>query len=178
MSAPSAKDPGGDRSHAAAALVVLRGRVDAHFDAARERSPEQFRCGPGCHACCLPGLGVFGIEAERIRGALRGLEQRDPEAREAVRRQASDAGRDRCALLVDGRCSIYDERPMLCRSHGLPVLGPDARVSGCPLNFTTADPPPRSVLELAAVDAPLAVMAQMWDGGKRVALADLARDAS
>jgi uncharacterized protein len=169
-------DPGDDRSHAAAALVVLRARVDAHFEAAKERSPEQFCCGPGCHGCCLPGLGVFGIEAERIRGALRALGERDREARRTVRRQASDESRDRCALLVDGRCSIYGERPMLCRSHGLPVLGPDAQVSGCPLNFTTEDPPAPSVLELAAVDAPLAVMAQMWDGGARVPLADLARE--
>jgi hypothetical protein len=166
-----------DREHAGAALVVLRRRVDAHFEAAVLRSPEQFRCAPGCDMCCEAGLGVFGIEADRIRAALSDLGARDPATRARVRAQGLAAHeRDRCALLVDGRCSVYADRPLLCRSHGLPVIGPDAEVRGCPLNFTTAEPPPGSVLELHAVDAPLSVMARMWDGAKRVPLAVLAAE--
>lgn len=69
---------------------------------------------------------------------------------------------------------------MICRTHGLPTLvtEPDGGTSlqGCPLNFTDGDPPAQSVLALSAVNAPLSVMAQMWDGeGTRVDLADLAR---
>ena len=81
---------------------------------------------------------------------------------------------------MDDRCSIYDERPLICRTHGLPTLvrepGRPGTVQGCPLNFTTATPPGRSVLDLGAVTSPLSVMATMWDGtGARVELAALAR---
>jgi uncharacterized protein len=168
---------GSDRDHAAAALVQLRRRVDAHFSAAVARSPDQFRCAPGCDSCCEAGLGVFGIEAHRIRAALAELQARAPALRARIRAQAHAAlKRDRCVLLVDGRCSVYDDRPMLCRSHGLPVIGPDAKVRGCPLNFTSAEPPATSVLELQAVDAPLSVMAEIWDRGTRVPLAELAAE--
>lgn len=170
-------DASSDRDHAAAALVVLRRRVDDHFAAAVERSPGQFRCRPGCDSCCQPGLGVFGIEAARIRSALTELAVRDPATRARVRAQAlAEDERDRCALLVDGRCTVYDDRPLLCRSHGLPVIGPDAQVRGCELNFPSAEPPAKSVLELSAVDAPLSIMATMWDGGTRVPLAALAAE--
>jgi uncharacterized protein len=168
---------GSDRDHAAAALVVLRRRVDDHFAAAKARSPDELRCAPGCDSCCQAGLGVFGIEVDRIRAALLELGARDPGMRARVRAQAMAAQtRDRCVLLVDGRCSVYADRPMLCRSHGLPVIGPDAEVRGCALNFTGAEPPAATVLELQAVDAPLAVMAEMWDGATRVPLVALAAE--
>ena len=61
--------------------------------------------------------------------------------------------------------------PTLVREPGRP-----GTVQGCPLNFTTATPPGRSVLDLGAVTSPLSVMATMWDGtGARVELAALAR---
>jgi Fe-S-cluster containining protein len=100
-----------------------------------------------------------------------------------VRQQADDPEvAHHCALLVDDRCSVYDERPLICRTHGLPTRGRDeaatSSLQGCPLNFTAGPPPASSVLELAAVNAPLSVMARMWDGhGSRVALEALARAA-
>ncbi len=168
-----------EREHAGAALVQLRRRVDAHFDAALARSPEAFACAPGCADCCGVRFGVFAIEADRVAAALRELATHDSGLRERVRRQASDAAHTACALLVDRRCAIYDQRPLICRSHGLPVRArePDgsARVQVCPLNFRAHAPPPASVLELEAVNAPLSVAARLWDGAaRRVDLAALA----
>jgi hypothetical protein len=166
------------RAHAEAALVQLRARVDAHFDAALGRSAGQMRCGPGCTQCCRARPRVLGVEADRIAGALARLE---PAVRERVRAQADDPEHaDWCALLVDGRCSVYDERPLLCRSHGLPLAavddGGEAVVDWCQLNFTAAAPAKASVLRTEAVLAPLGVLARMWDGEERwVDLADLAR---
>jgi Fe-S-cluster containining protein len=176
-----------NRPELAATLVQLRRRVDDHFAAAVARTPAAFRCAPGCASCCVGGLGVFEVEAAPIRDALARL---DPALRARLGRQADDPAHDACALLVDGRCAVYAERPLICRSHGLPVV-PDAGAapSHCPLNFT-ADPPPRaSILRLDAVNQPLAVLATLWsatgerspevpDPGARVPLADLARQAA
>ena len=161
------------REHAAAALGTLRRRVDDHFAAALRRSPEQMRCTAGCDRCCHVRISVFAIEADRIAKRLAVLEVEDPQLRERVRGQASAPG-DRCALLVDGRCAVYEERPLICRSHGVPVRVDDG-TECCPLNFVEGEAPAESVLVLEAVNQPLAVMATMHDGcGGRVALADLA----
>lgn len=178
MSEPDARD------HAGAALVVLRRRVDDHFAAALDRSPGQMQCRDGCSRCCHQRFGVFEVEAHRVRAALARLSRSDPERRERVRRQADDAtAMHHCALLVDDRCAVYDERPLICRTHGLPTRIPAEHgehgesLQGCPLNFTSGDPPAASVLALAAVNAPLSVMARMWDGhGTRVPLDALARE--
>ncbi len=177
MSEPDARD------HAGAALVTLRLRVDQHFSAAIARNPSDMQCRAGCSRCCHQRFGVFEVEAHRLRAALARLSRRDAALRERVRRQADDpAAAQHCALLVDDRCAVYDERPLICRTHGLPTRVRDEHGAiseqGCALNFTAAAPPASSVLELAAVNAPLSLMARMWDGhGTRVALDALARAA-
>ena len=45
-----------------------------------------------------------------------------------------------CPMLVDDRCAIYESRPLICRTQGLPLLieaeDGGAEVDFCPLNFT------------------------------------------
>ncbi len=153
------------------ALVTLRSRVDAHFEAAAASAGPQMRCAEGCDACCHVDLSVFEVEAAPIRDALARL----PEAARArVRAQADQT--ERCALLLDGRCTVYDQRPLICRSHGVAVQLDDGRVDHCPLNFTEQPPEPATVLRLAALNQPLSVMATLWDGeGARVSLRALAK---
>lgn len=170
-------------------LVTLRARVDRHFGEAVARSPASFACRSGCDRCCHQRFGVFELEAAPIRAALADLAVLDPELRERVRTRGRDTSLDACALLVDGRCSVYDQRPVICRSHGLPIAVPDPspepggepggdaalRVDHCPLNFTDGEIPRASVLVLAAVNQPLAVLAELVAPGQpRVALAELA----
>lgn len=153
------------------------------------RTPDAFACRAGCDACCHRRFSVFTVEAERVRQALQALARHTPTLRERIRRQASDPSASaHCALLVDGRCSVYDERPMICRSHGLPLgwvseddaddgaEGPVLSVDVCALNFREHEIPIESVLRLEAVDAPLAVIAELWDGGARVELSTLAAE--
>lgn len=150
------------RDELAATLVQLRRRVDAHFDAAVARTPAAFRCAAGCSACCHARFSVFAVEAAPIRRALATLARTDPALRARVRIQADDpAHQDHCALLVDGRCTVYAERPLICRSHGLPIAA-DGHISHCPLNFTAEPPPPASTLRLDAVNQPLSVLAALW----------------
>lgn len=170
-----------ERGELRGVLVTLRRRVDEHFAAALARTPEAFACRPGCDRCCQR-ISVFAVEAAPIREALADLGRRDPALRQRIRRQADDPSlADRCALLVDGQCSVYSARPLICRSHGLPVAV-DGRVDVCPLNFQDPEerPPAASVLRLDAVNQPLAVLAELWrrdEGGAsptRIELAALA----
>lgn len=160
-------------------LPVLQDRVEAHFAAAFERSPGHMHCRAGCDGCCRVRLTVFAIEAEPIALALARLEREQPEVRARIRVQATETERDACPMLIEGACAVYEHRPLICRSHGLPVwVEPSeapGRIDVCPLNFTTAPPPQESVLRLEALNQPLSVMARMFDGtGQRVALTDLA----
>lgn len=161
------------RADLRATLVQLRTRVDRHFEAAVERSPGAFACRPGCDTCCLPGLSVFEVEAASVREALAAL---PPALRERVREQGRAIERERCALLVEGRCAVYAARPLICRSHGLAVVDEQGAVDHCPLNYVEHEVPRASMLVLEALNRPLAVMAQLWDGGARVELAALARE--
>jgi len=159
-----------DPNTARTALVTLRTRVDAHFDAAAKQAGSQMRCSEGCETCCHVDLSVFEVEAAPIRDALAALPD---DLRARVRAQADQSAH--CAMLVDGLCAVYEQRPLICRSHGLAVLLDDGKVDHCPLNFTQASPDPAGVLRLAAINEPLSVMATLWDGtGARVALRTLA----
>lgn len=168
-------------------LVRLRARVDQHFAQAVARTPEQFACRPGCESCCHQRFSVFEVEAAPIREALAQLARTDGEARRRVRARGQDSGLRACALLLDGRCSVYEQRPLICRSHGLPIgvresdePGSPLRLDHCPLNFIEhghgdREIPRASVLVLDAINQPLAVLAELTAPGQpRVELAQLA----
>jgi len=163
-------------------LVTLRRRVDAHFHDATQRDPQAFSCAEGCARCCHRRFDVFEVEAAPIRAALAGLERDNPALRRRLRTQADAPDHaDKCALLVDDRCSVYEQRPLICRSHGLPVAiqhADELRVSWCELNYRATDPPRESMLVLDAINAPLAVLTELEaPAAPRVSLASLAREA-
>lgn len=89
-------------------------------------------CGPGCCLCCVDEITVFEIEARNIRKQywdlfISGL----PHAP------------GKCAFLNElGRCRIYEQRPYVCRTQGLPIRWLEEDGAGkyldmrdiCPLN--------------------------------------------
>ncbi len=171
-----------ERDAAGSALVQLRTKVDAHFDRVARTDADAIACAIGCDQCCHVRLSVFSIEAQRIAAALNRLASSDPALRGRVRRQADDPTHAaKCALLVDGQCVVYDERPMICRSHGVMVVvedGERTEQTCCPLNYRERGPSPGNALRLAAINHPLSVMARLWDpqeDGRRIELAELAR---
>lgn len=177
-----------DAQYSQAALVQLRGAVQNHFEQAMQRQPGAMQCKEGCSGCCRPGLSVFGLEAAKIRESLAALSQNAPAIRDTVRRQGHLAVQDpgsvsRCPLLVDDRCAVYHERPLICRSHGLPILSdPQGPVRNCELNYQEQAAVPASVLRLDAINLPLGVSAELWHQSTktplRESLADLAAQSS
>jgi uncharacterized protein len=110
----------------------IHGDVDEAAARLRERHRERLHCRAGCSSCCVDGITVFAVEAEHILHHHRELLERgEPHPPGA------------CALLDDaGRCRIYEHRPYVCRTQGLPVRWMDEDDEGnsvemrdiCPLN--------------------------------------------
>jgi Fe-S-cluster containining protein len=113
------------------------------------RYARHLACRAGCSGCCHHHLSVFPVEADAVRDAVDAL---PPEIRAVVERQAREVTNREaddqpvaCPLLVEHRCSIYEARPLICRTQGLPLLiqieGGDgeAEVDFCPLNFTAPE---------------------------------------
>lgn len=93
------------------ALLVLHGEVDAQAGAIAARHGARLKCGRGCTPCCVDDLTVFEAEADRIRRhASELLESGQPHPEGA------------CAFLdAEGACRIYEHRPYVCRTQGLPL---------------------------------------------------------
>jgi Fe-S-cluster containining protein len=52
----------------------------------------------------------------------------------AIESLSFDETPERCVFLTDGLCLIYSARPVICRTHGYPVLV-DGKADFCPENF-------------------------------------------
>ena len=118
--------------------LALLEKVSTKFDEIHARNASRMRCGRGCHSCCAPELTVFAVERENLRRFIEsapGLEAR------LKALEAADPHRGaRCKMLdASGVCSVYEARPVVCRSHGAPIFaksegGAPIR-DACPLNF-------------------------------------------
>lgn len=166
-------------------LAELAENVDAF--ARRVESRHELSCGPGCSACCEVSLAVGVLEASRVRGALAALE---PGRRAAVRARTVDprvTAEERCVMLDEaGRCDVYEARPLVCRSQGLPLLyplaaiPPEARAAEaelpdgpraivwCPLNFAAQPPESEDLLDAERVDVALARLTRAHARGERL----------
>lgn len=72
---------------------------------------ERLNCKKGCSACCVDGLTVFEIEAENIRQNHAELLKNDEPHKRGM-----------CVFLnAEGACRIYEDRPYVCRTQGLPL---------------------------------------------------------
>ena len=113
----------------------LSTRVDAFHQRVDRAFPGALTCQVGCSPCCHQHISVLTYEFRRIAAAVGSLSAADQEAIAA--RVADGTDDPRCPLLdAQGRCRTYDARPMICRSHGLPVqAGEPVRRDVCPLNF-------------------------------------------
>lgn len=148
----------------------LATRLDAKFADIRDKHANSFRCGLGCHECCKPSLTVNPLEAENLK---RYLNDR-PSPGESF-------GKNRCAFLDrTGTCTVYEARPLVCRTHGAPLQfrDPDSKKieaalryrDVCPLNFSGQDLgklPADEVLNLDTVNTLLALLAQRAFGKEK-----------
>ena len=116
-------------------------RVDALCRGIQDVLSGQITCSEGCSSCCT-AITLFPVEAAALNAALEAL----PDAqRAAIRRHvAAHAGGERCPLLGNHRCLLYAARPIICRTHGLPIVyteGSERKVDCCPRNLGEGEQP-------------------------------------
>lgn len=101
-------------------MAGLHAEVDEEASALAARLGSRLRCKLGCSDCCVDDLSVFEVEAARIRSRYAALlEQGRPHPPGA------------CAFLDEaGACRIYEARPYVCRTQGLPLRWEDEGEDG------------------------------------------------
>jgi Fe-S-cluster containining protein len=133
-------------------------RADVHFASVMASQPQNLQCGAGCSLCCYglfeigsgdvpiiaEGLATMHASRRRkvIRRALEIVESSEhPNLRECTPEE-KEAFFDRtqsvpCPNLDDtGRCVMYEHRPLVCRTFGLPLRqGRKYLGDICELNF-------------------------------------------
>lgn len=146
--------------------------VDDWFCRCKESCEGQIHCAAGCSACCrglfditlldayLLQIGFTQLPKERqatVRGKaevrLRQLQADWPELRQPyllnclpdeLWTETPEDDQIPCPLLgEDGGCLVYEYRPMICRTHGLPNIdnsGESFSDLYCTLNFAGIDP--------------------------------------
>lgn len=126
-------------SHFLENYKLLTTRVDALCNAIAAALGEQITCSAGCSSCCT-SITVFPVEAAAMRETLENLP--DQQAEEIRRHISEHADDERCPLLLHHRCLLYEARPIICRTHGLPIIyTTDGQRNSdcCPLNLTEAE---------------------------------------
>jgi uncharacterized protein len=114
-------------------------RVDALCRGIQDVLTDRITCSEGCSSCCT-AITLFPVEAAALNVALEALPY---DKATAIRRHvAAHAEGERCPLLEDHRCLLYAARPIICRTHGLPIIyteGSERKADCCPLNLTEGE---------------------------------------
>lgn len=124
----------------------LCGYCDSFFLSVQKRYAGELKCKKGCSACCELH-SVCGLEAHTVAACL---------AKKSLPRTQKRKNRSRCALCVNRECIAYPARPVICRTHGVPLLLDKGKTvaSSCGLNFAGCDVaalPRAHVLDTTAV---------------------------
>jgi len=115
-------------------------------------------CRKGCDGCCRH-ITLFPVEAVALAAALREI---SPEKSAQIRQLARAASPEACPLLKNGCCLLYAFRPIICRTHGLPLITDregEKALDFCPKNFSGISSfPAADILNLELLNATLAVI--------------------
>lgn len=109
----------------------IRTKIDNLVEKLENKHKQHMNCKRGCDMCCID-YSIFPVEYYAI---LQTLQKEDFKA----------AGSNKCAcvFLKNNTCTIYINRPIICRTHGLPLLYTNEEgeweLAACELNFVDFD---------------------------------------
>lgn len=110
---------------------TLRTEIDSHSKNLSSEHSKHMQCKKGCDKCCID-YNIFPVEFHFILNDFR--KKNISPASENTKKE------DACIFLINHACSIYNQRPIICRTHGLPLLfmndNCEWELSACELNFT------------------------------------------
>ncbi len=154
-------------------IVSFHGEVDALVARLTTRHAERLACRRGCSSCCVDDITVFEVEARRIR-----------ERHATLLATGIPHPPGACAFVDgEGACRIYEERPYVCRTQGLPLRWMEDTEDGvverrdiCALNEPGPDIvalPPEACWTLGPAEAKLYAIQRQRGEADRVALRSL-----
>jgi Fe-S-cluster containining protein len=117
---------------------VLRNQIDEVCRPLELQHKGQMQCRKGCDSCC-ENIQVFPLELDAIKQFIKDNNATLPKERRFNRYRKS------CNFLVNSACTIYETRPIICRTQGFPLLyqniaGDGYELSVCHLNFKGQNP--------------------------------------
>jgi len=133
-------------------------KIDARCGRIVSEMGDSIACRDGCDHCCRH-ISLFPVEALAVALAL---QKSPPEKSTRIRELAASATMEKCPLLENGGCLLYEARPIICRTHGLPLLisrEGDKVLDFCPRNFKEVSIfPSHANLDLDLLNATLAAI--------------------
>ena len=116
--------------------LTLRNKIDNESNKLEQMHKSQMVCNKGCDSCC-ESLTIFPIEYYTIKEDIKKLNN-------LPKNKLWNSITKSCRFLVNGECAIYESRPIICRTQGLPILyksikGENFELSICKLNFTNSE---------------------------------------
>ena len=137
----------------------LLARVDHICQEIESQYADHLACRAGCAGCCRQ-ITLFPVEAMALAEAVECLPTDEAERIRDRARKTSPG--DPCPLLEDQLCLLYSGRPVICRTHGLPILTDQdgqKSVDFCPRNFRdVVSLPGTAVIDLDRLNMTLAAI--------------------
>lgn len=85
--------------------------LDEKIKITEEINKDILNCKKGCSGCCIDEISVFLIEADNIKMHINQINRVELLNEE-----------NKCVFLdVENKCAIYEQRPYVCRTQGLPL---------------------------------------------------------
>ncbi|HBL77578.1 MAG: hypothetical protein A2W90_03305 [Bacteroidetes bacterium GWF2_42_66] len=111
--------------------IALRNDIDRLSARLFTLHKKHVQCKKGCDLCCMD-YSIFPVEFHYIKNKL---------ASEGMPSVSKPEDENTCIFLKNHECTIYEHRPVICRTHGLPFLYVNSEteeweLSACELNFT------------------------------------------
>ncbi len=112
---------------------LLVNEIDTKVEHLSKIHSDHLQCKKGCDLCCMD-YKIFPVEFYSILKKLKSTSISLRRSKKAV---------NSCVFLKDHACTIYEHRPIICRTHGLPLIYMNDdnvwELSNCELNFRDFD---------------------------------------
>lgn len=153
-------------------IVTLQENASGFFEKISHKYSDQMKCKEGCSKCCYTDISIYKVESERIKEWFDSESVEGQKELQNIWAKSNEPGA--CAFLYNDKCTIYEARPVICRTQGAPLfLASENVLDYCPLNFESGDPEKIDWLNLERLNTMLSLAAQTSGLGERVRLKKL-----
>lgn len=150
-------------------IESLQENASGFFNKVIDKYPEQMKCKAGCSKCCYTDISIFRVESARISDWFSSLDVDAQEKLKTLWQTKNEPGA--CTFLYNDQCSIYEARPVICRTQGAPLfLATENVLDYCPLNFESGDPDRADWLNLERLNTMLSLAAKTAGLEERIRL--------